>query len=79
MAIKETDKATGEHTATKKLLCDAIDTNDADRVAAVLKEHYRWLSKESLKSFTPNPTLSQYWRKVSALYSKLGTQLKGCG
>ncbi len=44
---------TGEHTATKKLLCDAIDTNDADRVAAILKEHYRWLSKESLKSFTP--------------------------
>ena len=53
-------------------LVKSLEGNNVSGVADFLHSHYREISKQSLKGYTPNPDLARYWRAVSSKALAMG-------
>jgi len=49
-------------------IVEAVKTGNPVGVCDLLAERCKYLSKESLKGFTPDAHLSEYWRSVASRF-----------
>lgn len=53
-----------------------LKVGSARQVAAALDEHYRVLSRESMRGYTPTPRLRDYWYKVAKKFKSVETYVE---